>query len=383
MTILLNGKRATSARLLTPGIGVWIADVDLDFAELPSGRVVLELGGATLSGTVDPRFSSRSGATCRVRVLGGGGGWHQAVRPQDWANDLGLLRSSVLQSTAAEVGETLVDPSLERLGKHCVRAAGLASEVLVGLSWYVDDAGITHVGKRPAATAPKTAAVLSWDPTTATLQVADDTLLRPGMSFVDDRFETVTARDVEQHFDEKGSRATVWCSAIEGSRIEAALRAAVEHWGGTKHLRAVPYRVFLTRPLDGRVELQAIEKKAGFPDSIPVDFRMGIPGAKAKLQDGAEVLVEFELGDRGRPSVRAFEPSSGPRWKPKELELDALTLLRLGETSGAVVGPGAGSPVALAEPIVTWAKAVVTALAALGQTVEPLSSPAAAKLRTS
>ena len=379
----LNGKRVLSTRLLTPWTGVWLADVDLDDEALPSGAVVLEVGGAKLSGTVDPRASSRMGTRCGVRVLGGGAGWHHMVKPRHFHNDAGVTRSSILQATAAEVGERVVDPELVRLGVDFVRAAGLASHVLARLAWYVDDAGVTHVGDRVEKAAPSGLAVQTWEPTTQCLQVSSDELVRPGWRFTDSRFADVVARDVEQTFSAAGARATVWCGESPASRLASALGAAVEAFGRTKHLRAAPYRVFLMAP-DGRVQLQAVEKRAGFPDAIPVPMRMGIPGAKAKLKPGALVLVEFELGDQARPSVRAFEAAGGDGWRPEELELDAKTLLRLGETSGAVVGPGAGTPVALAAPLEDWAAQVIAACAAH---VPPIVIPplvcAAGKLRTS
>lgn len=381
----LNGKRVLSARVLTPWSGVWVADVDLDDDALPSGAVKLEVGGASLLGTVDPRASSRMGAKCGVRVLGGGGGWHHTVKPRHFHNDAGVTRSSILQATAAEVGERVVDPTVARLGVDFVRPAGLASQVLAGLAWYVDDAGVTHVGDRAEKAAPDGLAVASWEPTTQTLQVASDELVRPGWRFTDSRFSEVVARDVEQTFSGAGARATVWCGKSPLSRLAGALGSAVETFARTKHLRAAPYRVFLMAP-DGRVQLQAVEKAAGFPDAIPVPMRMGLPGAKAKLKPGSLVLVEFELGDPARPAVRAFEAPGGDGWRPDELEVDAKTLFRLGETSGVVVGPGGGTAVALAPKIEAWALVVEAKLAALGQAVpapDQLGSVSAGKLRTS
>lgn len=381
----LNGKRVLSTRLLTAWTGVWLADLDLDDEALPAGRVELEVGGSKLSGTVDPRASSRMGTRCGVRVLGGGGGWHQAVKPRHFHNDAGVTRASILQATAAEAGERVVDPEIVRLGVDYVRAAGLASDVLAGLPWYVDDAGVTHIGNRPEKAAPEGLAVQSWEPTTQCLQVASDELVRPGWRFTDSRFADVVARDVEQVFSAAGARATVWCGKSPASRLASALGAAVEAFGRTKHLRAAPYRVFLMAP-DGRVQLQAVEKRAGFPDAIPVPMRMGIPGAKAKLKPGALVLVEFELGDAARPTIRSFEASGGDGWRPDELELDAKTLLRLGETSGAVVGPGAGTAVALAPKLEAWAAVVEARLAAAGFAVpapDLLGSVSAGKLRAS
>lgn len=59
MTLSLAGITATQVRLVTPWVGAWFAEVELDLetttAPLPSGRVVLTIGDEALVGRVDAR----------------------------------------------------------------------------------------------------------------------------------------------------------------------------------------------------------------------------------------------------------------------------------------------------------------------------------------
>lgn len=149
----LAGLRVTSARVHLPPSGVWTADVDIGEAAALSGRVALVVGGLTLSGTVRPPGGDYQGAS-RFRLEGGAGGWRKRVVAKAYRLDAGVKLSTVVVDAARAAGETLApDYTDRRIGRAFVREAGPASRVLAqlqGLLWWVDVAGLTHLGARPA-----------------------------------------------------------------------------------------------------------------------------------------------------------------------------------------------------------------------------------------
>ena len=243
LPITLNGSPAVSLRVHAPARGVWFADVDLDLAAIaapvPSGRAVLTVGAAVLSGTVDPEASGRFGTKARVRVVGGGNGWQKLVPAQHFHNDFGVLSTSVLQATGALVGEQVVDVTPSRLGVDYVRTAGPAARVLADAEWYVDPTGITLVGPRPPVPLSPGADILTWDATARKAEIASDELILPGTILVDVRFGTATVQDVEQTFGADGARAVVWCKPTDapaklppGTRLARALSALAKESAG-------------------------------------------------------------------------------------------------------------------------------------------------------
>jgi len=82
-----------------------------------------------------------------------------------------------------------------------------------------------------------------------------------------------------------------------------------------------------------RVELQAVSTAAGNPDVLPVSMKPGVAGAHAKLTGGGVVLVEFIEGDRTLPIVSAFAGRDEEGSVPEELDFEASTVLRLGDSA--------------------------------------------------
>ncbi len=372
----LNDLRATSVRFVLPWRGAWLADVDVDLGTaktLPSGKAALLVGSAApLVCSVDPKGSGPMGAKGRARVLGGGGGWSKPVGPKHYHNDLGVLSTAVLSTTAAEVGESVVELAPTRLGPDYVRGAGPASSVLAGLDWYVTPQGVTMVGPRAQLPAGTAVEVLSWDPGSQRAELAAAELVQPGTILVDQRFGTAVVRDVVQTFGEGGGRATAWCSSSASSRLVDALARLVVEKSRSRYLARYRYRVVL-QGVDERLALQAVERAPGLPDMLPIAMWGGVPGMGAKLVPGVEVLVEFIAGDPSRPVVTGFDGKP-----PVVLELTTPTLAvtglisAAGITAGAMVASGGGMSVGgeLAESLVmydafaTWAAAVVSACAA-------------------
>ncbi len=147
----LSGARVTSATLTLPGWGLWSADVELATdAPIPSA-CALTIANLTLVGHVH-RTAAFAGNRS-ARVVGGAGGWRRTVGARDYGfPGVGVPLSMVLGDLAAEVGERLAPFADGVTGEHFVRETAPASRVLrqlVGIEWWVDAVGVTHIGARP------------------------------------------------------------------------------------------------------------------------------------------------------------------------------------------------------------------------------------------
>ncbi len=318
---------AVSMRLLLPWVGVWTAEADLDLGStvaVPTGRVNVDVGGMTLSGTVDARGTGRFGEKARVRVVGGAAGWSKVAPRRHFHNDAGVTTRDVFEATASAVGESIVVTASERLGVDYVRGQGTpedpvaASAVLDGTLWYVDADGVTKFGPR-SSTPSADVEVLSWDPDQRRAELAADTIVWPGTKLADPRFGTVVVRDVEQLFDpSKGSRLSVWCflsdsltsAKTEASRLIAGLATAARRAVHPELLRPYRYRIEKLN-VDGRLYLQAVTKAAGVPDTLPITVVPGMAGDSADHVLGTTCLVWFVDGPQD-PVVLGFTGEKVP-----------------------------------------------------------------------
>jgi hypothetical protein len=380
VTLFLNGLRASSVRLITPWTGAWAADVDVDLGALPDltpGPALLTIGTTSLVGTIDPAQSGRFGPRARARVVAGAGGWEKTVTAKHYHNDGGVLSAAVLQTTAAQVLERVVEVVPRRFGIDFVRPAGPAAGVLRGLSWYVNAAGVTIVGPRiPTPAIPTSVKVLAWDARSKVATIATEDVLSPGTILADLRFGTAKVRDVEQTWGDGGARATAWTIAVDetpgtdgGNELVGIIGAIAREAAGSQFLAAVKYRVLSQLP-DGRFMLEADEKSEKHPDLKAISLAPAVPGMSVKVPPGTMLHVVFVDGDRSSPVVVRFE--EGPT--PIEVSIDAVRV--------AVGSPGA-EPVALAPGVLALAAALgdyAQALKALGPLV--ITTPAADALAT-
>ncbi len=371
MTIALNGLSAISARLSIPGTGVWVADVELDIGEagiVPSGRAVLTIGTATLSGTIDDRATGRKGTRASVQILAGGGGWDRIVPAIHLHNDFGVTSTTVYTVTASAVGEVVADAPPSKLGPDFVRSAGPASRVFAGVAWHLDAAGVTHVGARLPVPLPSGASILEWDPNTRRAIIASDGILWPGTTLIDARFGTAIVRDVEQTFGASGSRAIAWCETgseraddVPGSKLARAIGALARESVGLPFLRLHRYRV-ATQGIDGRVSLQSLTRGGPVPDILQtVPIAPGLTSVAQKVAPGSVALVAFVAGDPKAPLVVGFDAGN-----PTSIEL-AFDAIRVAIGSGF-------APVVMATPLfANWVDSVTTAINSLapGSAIPP------------
>ena len=351
--ILLNATAAVSVRIVTPAVGAWFADVDLDLGAdggVPSGAATLAIGSTIMQCTVDPEASGKFGTKAKVRVVGGRNGWQKLVDAQHFHNDFGVLSSNVFAVTAAAVGETVVDATPTRLGADFVRTAGPASRVLSGFAWYVDTSGVTVIGPRPPIPQPLGLEVLAWHPTSRRAEIASDELVLPGTVLVEPRFGSAVVQDVEQTFGADGARAVAWCKPPDapeasppGVRLARALAALARESTGVQYLRRYAYRI--TSQAADRLNLQAVDKTDAPAFLQSVEVWAGSSGYAATYAPGTEAHVVFVDGDPAQPVVVGFAKST-----PTKLELDGVQVVinkgvqpaaRMGDA--VLAGPFAGT----------------------------------------
>lgn len=333
----INGYALQSIQLWIGNAGPWVANVQLTQQPeggLPAGprAVRLRVGDTDLTGTVTEQhaFGLRTGA----RVVGGGGGWQTTLPRKAYHNDAGIKAQLVAADAARdEVIGTFV-PSNDRLGFDYVRKQQSASttleQVIGGAVWYVDYAGVTHVGARASGIVPKDAyTLIGYDPARSIALLAIDRLadIAPGRVLSDQSLPApLTIRDIELT-STNGSplRATCWVQPAEdypaaGSRLGRLVQAVVSRCTDQQLFGLYRYRVIATRG-DKRLDLQAVKAALGLPDLQAVAQFPGLPGAAADLTPGVEVLVSFVDGDPRAPVVTHYAGPGSTGFVPVGLVL--------------------------------------------------------------
>lgn len=201
----------------------------------------------------------------------------------------------------------------------------------------------------------------------------------------DERFGGAkVVRDVELVLTPEGLRASLWLvdatvMSPSPTPFVQAVRALAVDAVRPESLRRYRYRVI--GMAGERVVLQAID--TGAPDLQPVRIWAGIPGAKAELAPGAEVLVGFRAGDAPTPIVEAFAPTDGAGWAPLMLDLEAnaaisikAPLVNLADASDAAV---------LLNAFIAWGSTVASAINGLvpGAVQPPTAVMGSTKVRLS
>lgn len=368
-------SRALSVRLVVPWRGAWFAEVDLDpndATNAPAGAVTLTLGTATAKGTTSTNEGGRFVAGVRAVVWAGASGWTNLVSAQDYANDAGVTTSDVLQAVAALVGETLVESSPGVEGRNFARFGhGPAARVFGDADWYVDLAGVTHVGTWPTVAPDSSLEIISYDAERLVLEVACDVPVLPGTQITDARFDgTLTVRSVEQTYTNENVRAKLWCSATGVDRFMSVFTNMVREVVGRHLLRCYRYRLVLEGS-DGRVHLQCITPGLGAPDLLPIEVWGGMQGDSAQLELSSTLLVCFAEGDPTLPIVVGFEPGATPTSRT----VDASALVKVGPSAAAVqLAGGIGGPLVLASSYAS----MVAAITALASALAALSSSGSA-----
>ncbi len=369
-TATLAGHRVLNARANIPAFGCWYADATIDGEHTLSGAVDLVIADLTLKGTV--LSGGKDKGKSHFRIVAGKGGWGKTIPKKAYADDAGVKLSKVLGDAASEAGEVLTISTNERVGPAFTRPEDPASRVLELLApsaWYVDETGVTRLGKRPTVAFKGKAAHGPVDHARGTVTLAPESIasLVPGATV--DGLEAV---DVMHEISVKGGlRSTIWGKMFSATsrRLSALREIVLSLVPDLKFFGVTEYRV-VTR--DGkRLNLQPVLVSMGMPDLRRVLVRPGVPGCEADTALGSRVLVGFVNRSPTRPYVAGFEDPEGDGFLPEKLVLDAEDTIELGGT-GAL---------AKATPLTTWAGNVNSALNGLGAPIAALTGVATTKIK--
>ncbi len=317
----LNGHRVTGGRVTIPKWGCWFAEVSLDGEHALTGSVTLVLADLTFVGTV----LSGGAALGRsfYRIVAGAGGWGRIIPAWSWSDDAGVKLSTAIGDAARLAGETLaaIPPAL-RTGPAWTREEGPASltmNTLTPAGWYVDEAGITHVGERAAGTLPaKVTRIAPVDFARGKVVLASESIaaILPGVVV-----DGLTAIDVQHEVSADGGlRSTVWGGPF-GSSAES-MRKLVAALDPDRNFRGpTEYRVDTAS--GNRLNLQPIRVSSGMPYLKNVPVRPGVSGCDATVALGSFVVVSFLDADPSRPFVESFADVDSDRFQPTALTLNA------------------------------------------------------------
>lgn len=309
----VNGLPVSALRLQVPEWGAWWVDLDCTSDEPLKGRVEIAIGtdvlhGAIVSGGVE---SGRS----RYRVVGGKGGWGKVLPRKPYLDDAGVKVSKVLTDLAREAGETIADLPQTRQGPHYARAEDVAADTLNLLAeqnWFVDFAGVTRIGKRPATTYVGDAPKVRIDEAVQVVELAVDSItgLLPGVQVGGGK----PATDVE--FELTGSRLTarVYTGSPRRGRLKALFTIVRSLFPHLRYLGTWEYRVLAQQ--GERLTLMPVRTATGMPALRAVPVRPGLPGCKGLVLPGELVLVTFADPNLGpsRPQVFAHDSAGSPGW---------------------------------------------------------------------
>jgi hypothetical protein len=345
-----------------PNTGPWSGE--LEFIEAPdvSGKIQIQLGTESITGTILPAEDGTFGLKRQSRVVAGAGAWGKVLAPKHYHNDAGVKAQLVAADAARECGETLGDfvPAAERLAADYVRAeapASIALQVATGGNpWWVDYAGITHVGPRPSSATDASAyEVLAFNPHTRRGTLAVDTLSAVGIgSIITARLDQPqTIRELILTVDGEGMRGRFWSGADADPRFSELAQVLVDIIDSQLARRLYgryQYRVVQMRG-DGRVDVQAVRKLAGLPDAQTIRMFPGAPGVYPELAPGGIVLLEFLEGDATQPVISGFIGRDGSGWIPELITIGGATGPRAARVGDEVKSGGIGTIVTFA-PVV-------------------------------
>ncbi len=313
----INGLPISRLRAQVPDWGAWWVDLDCTSDEPQSGHVELSIGGETLHGTIVSGGVDTS-ARSRYRVVGGKGGWGKQLPPKPYLDDAGVKLSKVLEDVAREAGETIADLPATRMGPHYARAGGVGwvaadtLNLLAAQNWYVDFAGVTHVGKRASSKYEGDAPRTRIDHAVQVIELATDTIsgLAPGIQVDGSR----PATDVEYELNDSRLTVRVYAGAERSRRLSAWFKIVHALFPHLQYLGVWEYRVLAQQ--GERLTLMPARSATGMPALRAVPVRPGLPGTTGTVLPGALVLVTFADPSLGpsRPQVVSFDAPGSPGW---------------------------------------------------------------------
>lgn len=303
----VSGLRVVRGTLSVPLYGAWVADVVLATDQTLPAAVSLTVGNLTLAGAVY-RQAPFAGLL-EARLVGGAGGWSQSVEARGYDNPGGVLASQVLADAALEVGEQVVVASDRVLGNYYVRLADKASRVLraiAGEQWWIDPAGVTHVGPRGPSSITSDFVVEEFSGASGRLRIAteDPASWQPGATFSSATVAPQTIASVRHVFADSGiARLEVMVSASNDRWFEEIRQMIRDELAASMaYARIWEYQVVDT---DG-IEIQAlpVDQTAPVPPLTGLQLSGGL-GALPAL--GSRIAVGFLDADPAKPVLLGSE----------------------------------------------------------------------------
>lgn len=337
----LGGNALSRAVVHVGAWGAFWVDADLVDPVALTGQTSLVLGGVSFACTVVSGGAVDGRAA--YRLVGGHGGWGNAVSAKGYSDDGGVKIGTVIADAASAVGETVAGLPATRLGPHYARRSDApASAVLNDVaprSWRVDFDGVTRFGPRPTTAYSGDAPRTRRDPGAAVVELATEDLtgLLPGVTV--DGSEPAT--DVEYVLDAKRLTARIYAGARLNRMADAQRRIIEALFPRIKYSGAFEFRV-VTQSGD-RLNLQPVRTATGLPSLSNVPVRPGMAGLKATVLPGSLVVVQFLDQDPSRPIVTNHDAPDAPGWMPLSLDLGGPAALGVARITDAVqAGPFSG-----------------------------------------
>jgi len=304
-----GGFRAHSGSLTLPFTGAWVAD--LRFADTTdlAATATLTCGDLALVGTI---YRQAVFAGQRVaRIVGGYGGWRKDVGARAYRLPGGISTALIARDLAAEVGETVAGASNQAIGDYFLREAAPAQRILrqlVGLAWYVDNAGVTQLSARPTVDITGEFLVNSFDPARGEFVISTESYAEfvPGATFSNALVpDTQAINMVHIESDNEGKlRHTVLVSgpSDEPDRMMAALREIIR--GEVSRLTFLGTYGYVVESSDGStVTARAINASLSLPPVVAIPLRNGVAGLNCKPQSGSTIAVGFLDGLPTQPFI--------------------------------------------------------------------------------
>lgn len=311
-SVELNGVPCSSALLSIPGVGLWVATLEVPFV------LALVVGASATLKFLDTAWTGAvvaggvADGVARYRIIAGKGKWGIAIPPRAYANDAGLSAAQLLRDVATEAGEQIDSPPSGTLGPHFNRPrlpASFALNLLAPRAWFARPDGVVTFGARPAAPA-SSLPVLERNPASRVVELGVSSSvagLVPGMTT-----EFGTAADVDLELTPDGIRARLYAAPALGRRTAALARLLDAIDPGRRFRGSFEYRISTQE--GERLNLQPVRSRSELPDLARVPVRAGLPGVKATYAPGAQVVVTFLDGDPTRPAVVGFDDPGQPGW---------------------------------------------------------------------
>jgi hypothetical protein len=316
-----NGLRIVSGSIAIPAYGTWVADLKLATPDPLSGPVTLTIADLTMRGTI---VTTDTFAGLReVRLVGGAGGWRNAIPAQAYQSAAGINLSLVLKDAAALVGETVNVVTDTQVGFAFVREAAPAERVLRQIAgfWWIDLTGVTQVGTRTNGTIASAYTVISYDGARGLFEIATETLgdWMPGRTFTNALVPVPQTISLVRIDIEDGGKLRHWVlsnlpgpiGSIQADRLLDNFRRIIRAEQPT--VTFVGLYLYAVQAVHGQTV-----------DALPVDTTIPLPGitntllwpsilgAQATPQVGSQCVVAFLNGNPARPIVFAGDPNTFP-----------------------------------------------------------------------